>query len=225
MSARYSRRQILNRSIALTTSLATFRSAQAQILLNEALADATPGQVLGPVYPIEKPADRDSDLTIIKGRDGQARGQVVYMTCDVRDLDRNPVNGASIELWQANTHGRYTHPADVNPAPLDPNFEGYAALRADARGRFSFKTIKPGAYPAGENETRPPHIHFDIIGKKTRLITQLYFPGESLNDTDIGFLTVPEEQRPALIASPRPLEDWMEKDALHFSWEIRLAAG
>jgi protocatechuate 3,4-dioxygenase beta subunit len=225
MSVHYSRRRILNQGIALTTSLSAIRLASAQVLLDEALADATPGQILGPVYPVDKPDDQDADLTRTRGRDGAAEGQVIHMSCRVVDLAGAPVRRARIELWQANTHGRYTHPADVNPAPLDPNFEGYAALRTDGDGHFSFKTVKPGAYPASEDNIRPPHIHFDIAGKQTRLVTQLYFPDEPLNDTDDAFLTVPEEQRDALIASPMPLEEGMAADELHFGWEIRLAAG
>ncbi len=55
--------------------------------------------------------------------------------------------GVRMEIWQANTHGRYTHPDDTNSnLPLDPNFEGFAVLRTDAEGRYQFKTIKPGAY-------------------------------------------------------------------------------
>ncbi len=90
-----------------------------------------------------------------------------------------PVSGARIEIWQANAHGRYAHPADDNPAPLDPNFQGYAKLLTDADGRYRFKTIKPSAYPAGAF-MRPAHIHFDVTGKLDRLVTQMYFPDDPL---------------------------------------------
>ena len=225
MSIHFSRRKVLTQGAALTTAVGALRSASSQVLLDEALADATPGQVLGPVYPVEKPRDRDSDLTII-GRNGErAEGQVIHMSCRVLDMDGVPVPRTDIELWQANTHGRYTHPADVNPAPIDPNFEGYAALRSDRDGYFSFKTIKPGAYPAGVDNIRPPHIHFLIEGKRTRLVTQMYFPGEEFNETDGALQSVAPEQQHALIANPRPLESGMDSDALHFGWDIRLAAG
>src|SRR5712691_2143412 len=103
----------------------------------------------------------------------------------VVNVQGQPLKGARVELWQANTHGRYTHPSDTNPAPLDPNFEGFAVQDTDAEGRYRFKTIKPGAYPATANWMRPPHLHFDMTGKINRVITQMYFPGEPLNDKDI----------------------------------------
>ena len=78
------------------------------------------------------------------------------------------LEGARVELWQANAHGRYTHPSDTNPAPLDPNFEGFAVQDTDAEGRYRFKTIKPGAYPATANWMRPPHLHFEVTGKINR---------------------------------------------------------
>ena len=81
--------------------------------------------------------------------------------------------------------GRYTHPSDTNPAPLDPNFEGFAVQDTDAEGRYRFKSIKPGAYPATANWMRPPHLHFEVTGKINRVITQMYFPGEPLNDKDL----------------------------------------
>ena len=82
----------------------------------------------------------------------------------VLNIKGEPVRGAKLEVWQANAHGRYTHPADMNTAPLDANFEGFALLKTDAEGRYKFKTIKPGAYPTGSNTMRPPHIHFRLSG-------------------------------------------------------------
>src|SRR5260370_37619577 len=101
----------------------------------------------------------------------------------VVDVHGKPVNGARVELWQANARGRYTHPSDPNPAPLDPNFEGFAVQTTDAEGRYRFKTIKPGAYPANPNWMRPPHLHFEVTGKVNRVGTQMHFPSVSLNDT------------------------------------------
>jgi protocatechuate 3,4-dioxygenase beta subunit len=92
--------------------------------------------------------------------------------------DGAPVAGARVEIWQANTHGRYTHPYDTNAAPLDPNFEGYGVQVTDAEGRYRFKTIKPGAYPVTEDWSRPPHIHFDVTGRVGRMVSQMY------NDVD-----------------------------------------
>ena len=79
----------------------------------------TPGQILGPFYPVRKPLDQDADLTTIAGKPGRAEGQVIHVMGRVVNVAGHPVHGARVEIWQANTHGRYTHPSDTNPAPLD----------------------------------------------------------------------------------------------------------
>ena len=105
----------------------------------------------------------------------------------VRNLDCSElIPNAIIDLWQANAAGRYRHPHDTNPAPLDPNFQGWAVVPSGVKGAFRFKTIFPGTYPAAKGWTRPPHIHFKVSKKGyVELITQMYFPGEALNDKDL----------------------------------------
>ena len=102
----------------------------------------------------------------------------------VLNLAGEPVRNAKMEVWQANAHGRYTHPSDPNPAPLDPNFDGSAILHTDAEGRYRFTTVKPAAYPAGPNLMRPAHIHFQVTGQQDRLVTQMYFDGDPHNTAD-----------------------------------------
>jgi protocatechuate 3,4-dioxygenase beta subunit len=102
----------------------------------------------------------------------------------VLDLSGEPVPNAKVEVWQANAHGRYTHPSDPNTAPLDPNFDGSALLVTDSEGRYRFTTIKPAAYPRGPNAMRPAHIHFQVSGKQDRLVTQMYFEADPYNPTD-----------------------------------------
>ncbi len=132
------RRRILGSAVALG-------GLAAAAPLGAALPPFTPNQVMGPFYPVEKPLDQDADLTVIAGRDGTAEGQVVHVMGRVLNGRGEPVAGARVEIWQANAHGRYTHAYDTNPAPLDPNFEGYAVLATDAVGRYRFNTDKPGA--------------------------------------------------------------------------------
>src|SRR6266478_10193196 len=150
-----SRREILKMS-ALTgiASVVSTRFAMARAALRR-----TPEQILGPFYPL-KPLDQNADLTRVAGRPGRAEGQVLTVMGRVLNLKGEPVRNAKVELWQANTYGRYTHPSDPNPAPLDPNFEGTAVLTTDTEGRYRFKTIKPASYPAGADRMRPAHIHF-----------------------------------------------------------------
>ncbi len=143
----------------------------------------TPGQILGPFYPL-KPLPATSDLTRVPGRPGRAGGQVLNVMGRMLNLAGQPVRDATVEIWQANAHGRYTHPSDPNPAPLDPNFDGSAVLKTDGEGRYRFKTIKPAAYPAGPNLVRPAHIHFQVTGRQDRLVTQMYFAGDPYNATD-----------------------------------------
>ena len=170
-----SRREILKMS-ALTgiASVVSTRFAMARAALRR-----TPEQILGPFYPL-KPFDQNADLTRVSGRPGRAEGQVLTVMGRVLNLKGEPVRNAKVEIWQANAHGRYTHPNDTNPAPLDPNFEGSAILTADYDGQYRFKTIKPAAYPVGPNRMRPAHIHFQVSGQQNRFVTQMYFEGEPL---------------------------------------------
>ena len=184
----------------------------------------TPDQILGPFYPVVKPLDQDADLTTIAGKPGRAEGQVIHVMGRVVNVAGHPVHGARVEIWQANTHGRYTHPSDTNPAPLDPHFEGFAVLTTDAEGRYRMKTIKPGAYPAGPDRMRPPHIHFEVTGQSNRLVTQLYFAGEPLNDTD-PFLQGAGANKERLIVSLEPPTQGLEPDARVAVWDIVLEQG
>jgi len=145
----------------------------------------TPHEEVGPMYPVIKPADRGYDLTVNPKNGERAKGQIVYLSGRVIDTNGAPIAGAKVELWQTNMHGRYDHPADPNPAPLDENFEGFGSTVTDAEGRYAFKTVKPAAYPASApGWWRPPHIHLDVQSDYARLCTQMYFPGEKLNDED-----------------------------------------
>ena len=216
-----SRRRVLGMAVAAGSSFALpggVSSALAQALRR------TPDQILGPFYPVVKPPHRGADLTIIPGKPGRAAGQVIHVMGRVVNAEGRPVQGARLEVWQGNTHGRYTHPSDHNPAPLDPNFEGFAILTTDAQGRYRFKTIKPGAHPAGPGRMRPPHIHFDVTGKSNRLVTQMYFAGEPLNDKD-RFLQGALEGKEQLIVSLRPPTQGLEPDSLVAMWDIVLENG
>ena len=143
----------------------------------------TPGQILGPFYPVSE-MPQTTDLTRVPGRQGRAQGQILNVMGKVLNLAGEPVRNAKIEVWQANALGRYTHPSDPNPAALDPNFNGSAILHSDAERRYRFTTVKPAAYPAGPNLMRPAHIHFQVTGQQDRLVTQMYFDGDQYNSTD-----------------------------------------
>lgn len=181
----------------------------------------TPDQVMGPFYPVTKPVDRDADLTVIQGKPGKAKGQIMHLMGRVFNLQGEPIRGAEVQIWQANTYGRYAHPSDRNPAPLDPNFQGFGVQTTDSEGRFRFKTVKPGAYPVTADWTRPPHIHFDVTSRTTQLITQMYFEGEPLNEKDLLFRAT--MNRGSLLTKLLPPTKDMEPEVLVAVWDIVLS--
>jgi protocatechuate 3,4-dioxygenase, beta subunit len=155
----------------------------------------TPPQIVGPFYPLTERPDLAADLARPSGSTAEAHGQLLYVMGRVVTCSAEPVARARIEIWQANAAGKYRHPSDTNPAPLDPNFKGFAQLTTDAAGRYAFRTIKPGRYPTPEGEMRPPHIHFTVEGRIDRLVTQLYFAGEPENETDRWLNSLPQPER------------------------------
>lgn len=167
-----SRRQFAGGALA-GASLIVAGGARAQ----ERMA-LTPDQPIGPFYPVARLAEVDADLTWLEGHSQRASGTVIEVTGRVLDRAGRPVDGAVLELWQCNAAGRYAHPGDAATTPLDPHFQGYAAIRTDAGGNWKITTVKPAGYgsPIG---MRTPHIHFDIRGKAHRLITQMYFPEDA----------------------------------------------
>jgi len=101
-------------------------------------------------------------------------------------------------VWQANAAGRYAHVADQWNAPLDANFSGGGRTLTDATGRYRFVTIRPGAYPwrNHHNAWRPAHIHFSVFGQAflSRLVTQMYLPGDPLLALDPIYNAVPDDR-------------------------------
>jgi protocatechuate 3,4-dioxygenase beta subunit len=154
----------------------------------KALRVVTPSQTVGPFFAIGLVREGDDDLSRQKAGGPRAQGTPIVVSGRVVDENGKPVRRALIEVWQANKWGKYEHPDDVTQQPLDPNFKGWGRALTDAEGRYRFLSIKPGAYPnpGYDNWMRPPHIHFSIFaaGVMQRLITQLYFPSEELNDID-----------------------------------------
>src|ERR1700730_266337 len=214
-----SRREILRMSATLgVANVASGRAAIAQTAERR-----TPEQILGPFYPL-KTLGQNADLTKVPGRPGRAEGLVLNVMGRVLNLKAEPVRNAQVEIWQANTHGRYTHPSDHNTAPLDPNFEGSAILTTDHDGRYRFKTIKPAAYPAGPNRMRPAHIHFQVSGRQDRLVTQMYFEGDPYLEADRFFQTA-LEQKDLLVAKLLQPTSEMEPDSKLVEFNIVLNAG
>lgn len=162
----------------------------------------TPAEAEGPFYPLQAQKDTDFDLTNVQGASGVAQGSVIFIEGQVIDRYGKPIENAKVELWQANAKGRYAHPYDANPAPVDPNFQGWAIVPSGAEGKFRFKTIFPGAYPASRNWLRPPHIHFKISKAGYReLVTQMYFPEQELNQADFLLASKSQQEQALMIAA------------------------
>ncbi len=217
------RRGMLTASAALTG--AALVGVMSPISAQQSRLRPTSEQIMGPFYPVTLPVDQDADLTGINGKNGRALGQIVYLSGRVTNVRGEPIANAELEIWQANSVGRYNHPGDTGSPPIDPNFEGYAKIRTGADGNYSLKTIKPAAYPASAGWTRPPHIHFDIKGRASRLVTQMYFEGEALNEKDRLFTSASTEGRKSLLARADAPSGKQERDALVAIWDVVLASG
>lgn len=183
----------------------------------------TPTQPEGPFYPIQDQLDKDNDLTRVEGRAERALGQIIYVRGRVLDINCQPIKGALVEIWQACESGKYDHPGDPNPAPLDQNFQYWGQNVTQADGTYVFKTILPGAYPASADWMRPPHIHFKIshLGSLD-LITQLYFAGDVLNDRDLILQRLPLRERQKVIAPLLPATQDFEPDSKIANFDIVL---
>ena len=187
--------------------------------------ERTVSELTGPLFSQDEVGEGEDDLS--HGPDGApAIGQLMIVAGRVLDQDGRPVRGTLVELWQANAAGRYDHPVDQHEAPLDPNFHGAGRCVTDDEGRYVFRTIKPGAYPVPNtgNWWRPPHIHFSLFGPAfmTRLITQMYFPGDPLNEIDHILHSIPDARaRERLMAAHDPSVG-IDEVALGFRFDIVL---
>jgi protocatechuate 3,4-dioxygenase, beta subunit len=181
----------------------------------------TPSELTGPLYAGDCVRPGDDDLT--RQHPSEPIGERIIVHGRVLDEDGRGVPHALVEIWQANACGRYRHKREQHPAPLDPNFTGAGRTATDAQGCYRFVTIKPGAYPWGNhaNAWRPAHIHFSVFGASflSRLVTQMYFPGDPLFAFDPIFQSIPERARPRLISAfdlDTTVPDW----ALAYRFDI-----
>src|ERR1700758_1629823 len=158
-----------------------------------------------PVYGAEDLGALDNARTRTAARNGEPLGERIIVAGRVLDEGGRPVRNTLVEIWQANAAGRYVHKQDQHDAPLDPNFLGAGRAITDNDGRYRFVTIKPGAYPWGNhpNAWRPAHVHFSVFGRAftQRLVTQMYFPGDPLQDVDPIFQSIRDPAARGLLVS------------------------
>jgi protocatechuate 3,4-dioxygenase beta subunit len=181
-------------------------------------------EVTGPYFAPNEVTPADADLTHAFG--GEAIGQRIIVHGRVLDSGGRPVPHTLVEVWQANAAGRYRHPVDAVPGPLDPHFAGGGRVMTDADGRYRFLTVKPGAYPWRNhlNAWRPAHIHFSLFGRAftQRLVTQMYFPDDPLFFQDPILTSIPDERAQLRLISRYDHDTTVDQWALGFEWDIVL---
>lgn len=187
------------------------------------LMPATLSEATGPVFA--PPQDGiGADLT--RARGGEPLGERIIVGGRVIDENGRPLPHTMIEIWQCNAAGRYNHPNDRHDAPLDPYFGGCGRVFTDAQGYYRFKTIKPGAYPWRNhyNAWRPAHIHYSLFGPSfgTRLVTQMYFPGDPLLENDPIFNSVPDAAARRRLVSQFDWEHAQSEHALGYRFDFVL---
>ena len=184
----------------------------------------TLSELTGPVYPYGRMEPSDNDLT--RQHASEPLGERIIVQGRVLDEDGRPIPQTLVEVWQANAAGRYAHRVDDHPAPLDPNFSGAGRTVTDEEGRYRFVTIRPGAYPWRNhpNAWRPAHIHFSLFGTGflSRLITQMYFPGDPLMPIDPVLNSIPDERARLRLVSKFDINVTEPEWALGFTFDIVL---
>jgi protocatechuate 3,4-dioxygenase beta subunit len=184
----------------------------------------TLSELTGPVYGPEDIGELDHDLT--RQHEGEPLGERIIVHGQVLDGDGRPVRNTLVELWQANAAGRYRHEVDRHPAPLDPSFSGAGRCVTDDEGRYRFITIKPGAYPWKNhpNAWRAAHIHFSLFGPAfaTRLVTQMYFPGDPLFFQDPIFHSVRDPRHRERMIARFDLDHTVPEWALAYEFDVVL---
>jgi protocatechuate 3,4-dioxygenase, beta subunit len=184
----------------------------------------TLSEVTGPVYGHEDVGEVDHDLT--RQHEDEPLGERIIVHGRVLDGDGKPVRNSLVEIWQANSAGRYLHQVDRHPAPLDANFTGAGRCLTDDDGNYRFITVKPGAYPWKNhpNAWRAAHIHFSLFGHAfaTRLVTQMYFPGDPLFFQDPIFHSVRDPKDQERMISAFDLDNTVPEWALAYRFDIVL---
>ena len=184
----------------------------------------TLSEITGPVYGHSDVKPEEADLTTQHA--GEPLGERIIVKGRLLDEAGRPIPHSLVEIWQCNAAGRYIHVVDQHPAPLDPNFTGAGRCVTDANGNYQFITIKPGAYPWGNhhNAWRPAHIHFSLLGPSflTRLVTQMYFPGDPLFPFDPIFNSVTDGSARERMICRFDMDTTRPEWALGYVWDIVL---
>ena len=184
----------------------------------------TLSELTGPLFGWEDVKPTDNDLTV--QHKGEPIGERIIVSGRVLDENGKATPHTLVEIWQANAAGRYPHKTDQHNAPIDRNFSGAGRTLSDAEGRYRFVTIRPGEYPWRNhyNALRPAHIHFSLFGPAfmTRMITQMYFPGDPLLPFDPMYTCIADENARKRLVSVFDWETTIPEQALGYRFDIVL---
>jgi protocatechuate 3,4-dioxygenase beta subunit len=181
-------------------------------------------EIAGPVFGEGLVGPLDHDLT--RQGSGEPIGERLIVHGRVSDSAGRPVANQLVEIWQANAAGRYAHAVDRHQAPLDPNFSGAGRCLTTSSGSFRFITIRPGEYPWSnhDNAWRPAHIHFSVFGRSfsSRLVTQMYFPGDPLLEYDPMFQSIRDRRAADRLVARFDLDATQRDWALAYRFDVVL---
>ena len=160
----------------------------------------TPSQTVGPFFHIGLSAKHSRPVIAGEG----VRGAKIRLICRLFDAEDQVVNDGLIELWQANSDGKYASPEDIQEKQVEPGFSGFGRMATGEDGACEFHTIKPGRVPGLEGALQAPHIDVSVFarGMLRQLVTRIYFSGDLANSEDPVLALVPAERRETLMARP-----------------------
>ncbi|MPZ72079.1 MAG: protocatechuate 3,4-dioxygenase subunit beta [Nitriliruptorales bacterium] len=193
---------------------------------SQPLVDLIPtlSEITGPGPAVSAVTPQDADLTTNSGTGHPAIGERMIVTGRVLGSGGDAVGHTLVEVWQANAAGRYIHRDDQHHAPLDPNFLGIGRCLTDGNGWYRLLTIRPGPYPWRNhpNAWRPAHIHFSVFGPsiQSRLVTQMYFPGDPLHALDPIFNAIPSAAARSRLIAEYDHDITEEEWALGYRFDI-----
>jgi protocatechuate 3,4-dioxygenase alpha subunit len=169
------------------------------------MPECTPSQTVGPFLHVGlAPAGYNfREMFSATVADAGISGTHIRIEGRILDGEGNALPDALVEIWQADHHGRYAHPADGRPLTSN-SFRGFGRCPTDKAGGFAVATVKPGSVPGPDGSTQAPHINVGIFsrGILKRLFTRIYFAGDPANAMDPILALVPAGRRDTLMAKP-----------------------
>ena len=168
------------------------------------MSKQTPSQTVGPFYAIGL-----TRIAMNVMATASTQGQRIRIEGQVLDGDGAVIPDVMVEIWQANSCGRYNHPDDKQEKPLDPTFTGWGRSGTDERCFYSFETIKPGPVPGSDDSVQAPHVNVTVFarGMLVHAFTRIYFSDEPMNESDPVLKSVKNKTRRATLIAQRAERD------------------